>query len=416
METSTASPKVGAPIAVKIKNLFTNEVTEFTSVDTAVRTLVGINPEGNFFGKPLHSVPSRCTFKEAVYRMNNNGYSIEPHNADQQVTDMLEKSLESQMKAPVKARPVKNGVELSQGGDVFALMADAIAKHLPQQQAPQVDLSQAINDLRVEMVGQIGDAVKTALESLTRDVIVTSPTGTKVNVGKQHYQFEPLLTIIAARINALLVGPAGSGKTMAAHAAATALGLPFASISVGMQTTKTDFLGYMDATGKYVRTLFRDTFEHGGVYLIDEMDAGNANVITTINQALANNFAAFPDGMVVKHPDFVIVASANTYGTGANREYVGRNQLDAATLDRFAVVNWNYDEALENDLCPNKDWLAEVRKYRANADKNKIRAIVSPRASIMGAKLLAQGLSLEMVREALVFKGLNPTERAKLGE
>jgi len=147
---------------------------------------------------------------------------------------------------------------------------------------------------------------------------------------------------------------------------------------------------------------------------LDEMDAGNANVITSINQALANGYCAFPDGMITKHEDFVIIASANTYGTGANREYVGRTQLDAATLDRFAVIDWNYDEALENDLCANKSWLAFVRKCRKNADLHKIRTVVSPRAAIFGAQLLAQGIKLEDVKKMLILKGLNPTEQAKL--
>ncbi len=230
----------------------------------------------------------------------------------------------------------------------------------------------------------------------------------------QHFQFKTLLMAIAARVNVMLVGPAGSGKTSAAHEVSKTLSLPFYSISVGMQTTKTEFFGYMDATGKYVRTLFREAFEKGGVFLLDEMDAGNANVITAINQALANEYCAFPDGMVSKHPDFVIVSSANTFGTGANREYVGRNQLDAATLDRFAVIEWKYDNDLENSLCDNKTWLAYVRKCRTNAETHKVRTVISPRASILGARLLAGGMKENDVREMLIFKGLNATERGKL--
>lgn len=251
-----------------------------------------------------------------------------------------------------------------------------------------------------------------------REVKVEEPKKEEPKVEKsgkiQHFQFKTLLAAIAARVNVMLVGPAGSGKTSGAHEVSKTLGLPFFSISVGMQTTKTEFFGYMDATGKYVRTLFREAFEKGGVFLLDEMDAGNANVITSINQALANSYCAFPDGMVNKHPDFVIVSSANTFGTGANREYVGRNQLDAATLDRFAVIEWGYDNALEDSLCDNKVWLAYVRKCRANAETHKVRTVISPRASILGAQLLAQGLKEKDVQEMLIFKGMNATERGKL--
>lgn len=230
----------------------------------------------------------------------------------------------------------------------------------------------------------------------------------------QHYKFGELLSVIKCRLNALLVGPAGSGKTSGAHNVAGHLKLEFYSISVGLQTTKSEFFGYMNADGKYVPTLFRKAFEKGGIFLLDEMDAGNANVITSINQALANDYCAFPDKMVKKHKDFVVVASANTYGTGANRDYVGRNQLDAATLDRFMVIEWGYDEELESSLVKNKEWLQIVRQCRRNANTYSIRTVISPRAAMAGEKLLADGVDKNTVMEMVLFKGLNSTERQKL--
>lgn len=232
----------------------------------------------------------------------------------------------------------------------------------------------------------------------------------------QHYRFHELLSVVKCRLNALLVGPAGSGKTSGGYNVATHLKLPFYSISVGMQTTKSEFFGYMNADGKYVTTLFRKAFEKGGIFLLDEMDAGNANVITAINQALANNYCAFPDGMVNKHKDFVVIASANTFGTGANREYVGRNQLDAATLDRFVTIEWGYDETLEETIVKNKEWLHFVRRCRHNANKYNIRTVISPRAAMAGEKLLEEGLDHQSVVEMVVTKGLNETEKTKLLE
>ena len=35
--------------------------------------------------------------------------------------------------------------------------------------------------------------------------------------------------------------------------------------------------------------------------------------------------------------------------------YVGRNQLDGATLDRFAVIEFEYDEEIEKNLCEDND-------------------------------------------------------------
>lgn len=225
-------------------------------------------------------------------------------------------------------------------------------------------------------------------------------------IDKQHYSFEDLLLVVSTREPVLIVGGAGGGKTHSVSAVADALDLAFYAISVGAMTTKTDFLGYMDANGNYIPTLFRKALELGGVFLIDEMDAGNANVLTTINMAISNEFAAFPDGMVEVHRDFVVVAGANTYGNGGNTDYVGRNKLDAATLDRFLVMDWNYDEELELMLGGENRWTRYVQKLRANLINAKGRYVISPRASIKGAKLLAKGMNIETVKKIAIFKGM----------
>jgi len=83
---------------------------------------------------------------------------------------------------------------------------------------------------------------------------------------------------------------------------ADALSLSFHAISVGSQTSKSDLAGYMTATGEYVRTQFREAYENGGLFLLDEADAGNSNVLILLNAALSNGKMAFPDGMVDAHP------------------------------------------------------------------------------------------------------------------
>lgn len=232
--------------------------------------------------------------------------------------------------------------------------------------------------------------------------------GDKVNVveGLKHKQLEQLISYALLRISPLLVGMAGTGKTHAAEQVAKALALPFFSISVGAQTTKTDIMGYTDANGRYVRTHFREAYENGGVFLMDEIDAGNANVLITINAALSNGLAAFPDAMIEKHPDFVFIASANTFGNGANRQYVGRNQLDAATLDRFAVLEWLIDDQLEENLsfgALGTAWYMAVKAARDYVAEKNIRALISPRATQKGCKLLDIGQPLEEVIEATML-------------
>lgn len=275
--------------------------------------------------------------------------------------------------------------------------------------------------LKKHLEEKIDDSVdgelKALREAVKKNQSLEVKVGDKVNVvkGLRHKQLEQLISYSMLRISPLLVGMAGTGKTHAAEQVATALSLPFFSISVGAQTTKTDIMGYTDANGRYVRTHFREAYENGGVFLMDEIDAGNANVLITINAALSNGLAAFPDMMVKKHDDFVFIASANTFGNGANRQYVGRNQLDAATLDRFAILEWLIDEDLEESLSHGlngKAWYMAVKASRAYVAEKKIRALISPRATQKGCKLLDIGQPLEEVIDATMLGSVPDDKKA----
>ena len=232
-----------------------------------------------------------------------------------------------------------------------------------------------------------------------------------VRVGKIHYKYDLVLKCMMARTNVALVGAAGSGKTTTVAKAAEALKLKFYSKSVSAQTGAHEFFGYQDAQGRYVRTLFREAYENGGVFLLDEFDAGNPNVLAALNQATANEHCAFADDMIPKHKDFICVMAGNTFGHGANSEYVGRNKIDAATLDRFAFIDFPYDEDLEHALAPNKGWCKKVQAFRKKVVDKKIRTVISPRATIIGGQLLANGVTELEVMELVIFKGLNQEER-----
>ena len=231
--------------------------------------------------------------------------------------------------------------------------------------------------------------------------------GDTKKIGVVHYKTGDVAKAASLEgMNILLVGPAGSGKTTCCEKVAEILGLPFHAMSVGPETMKSDLLGFVDAAGNYHTTELRRAFENGGLLLLDELDAGSAGSITVLNSLLANGYCAFPDGMVKRHPNFRCIAAANTFGRGADRMYVGRNQLDAATLDRFKVMDFDYDEAMERQLAGNDLWVDKVQRYRQKAFSLKLRVVISPRASIDGARLLNQ-FTEEEVEEMCIWKGLD---------
>ncbi len=233
-------------------------------------------------------------------------------------------------------------------------------------------------------------------------------------VGVCHHLTEQIAQVCNVGVHQMLVGPAGGGKTTCCEKVAEILNLKFYPMSVGPQTTKSDLLGFIDAAGNYHTTPLRDAFEHGGLLLLDEVDAANAGVLTIINALLANGYCSFPDGVIQRNENFRCICACNTYGRGADRQYVGRNQLDAATLDRFAVVDFDYDDNLERMIAANDAWVDKVQQYRKRAFDLKMRVVISPRASIYGAKLLASGMKEKMVEELVIWKGVSAEIRSKL--
>lgn len=225
------------------------------------------------------------------------------------------------------------------------------------------------------------------------------------DLGKQHFQFEKLSKYVQTKNNIFLVGSAGSGKTTAARNIAKALNIKF--YFTGAINSEYKLTGFIDAQGRIVNTEFRKAYEHGGLFLFDEIDASFPQAILAFNASLANDFMDFPDKKVPMHKNFYCIAAANTFGTGADRQYVGRNQLDAATLDRFITFNWEIDETLEHELANNHEWVNYVQKARKAASKIGERHIISPRASMQGADLLRIGIDRKEVEKDVLWKGLD---------
>ena len=244
--------------------------------------------------------------------------------------------------------------------------------------------------------------------TLPKRIEVVTPSGSKKKLeGLFHYQFENILKLVGVDIPVLLVGPAGSGKNHTLEQVAKSLDIDFYFSNAVTQEHKIS--GFTDANGTYHETQFYKSFTQGGLFFLDEMDASIPEVLLVLNSAIANRYYDFPIGRVEAHEDFRVVAAANTFGTGADNMYVGRQQLDAATLDRFAVLDFDYDENVERELAVNEnlyDFIKEVRKSIVN---NDIRYTVSMRATINATKL-HEVMSLETIMKSVIFKGMEKSD------
>jgi hypothetical protein len=282
-----------------------------------------------------------------------------------------------------------------------------------------------------EIVGPIAIDNAVALDRLNTKIDSIRPKVTEVHLpnrpkvelkGVQHEQFPKVLKALSKGLHLFLVGPAGTGKTTLAENASKALALPFSAQSFNAQSSKADLVGFMTANGNYVGTEFRKRFQDGGVYLMDEIDNANPNILGTLNAALANGYMAFPDGMVQRHEGFVAIAAGNTFGNGATAQYVGRNPIDGATKDRFVFMDIMIDEAIETtmveatgvDMAQGAKWLQIVRSCRKNVTDFGLQVIVSPRASAQGANLLDAGFTFREAVEMTILKGAKVDQAEKI--
>ena len=190
-----------------------------------------------------------------------------------------------------------------------------------------------------------------------------------------HKTYHKVRNTILAGVIPMVVGPAGSGKSYAMQQIARDLGLNF-YMANRIQNTF-ELVGFVDAAGKYVTTQFYEAFTKGGLFFFDEVDASSPEALVTINAAVAQGHMAFPGhpGNVHMHKTFKAVVAGNTYGTGSTLQYTGRNKLDAATLDRFMVVDWDYDQELEKKKIKDTHLLEMCWALRAIVNKQQAEFI-----------------------------------------
>ena len=215
---------------------------------------------------------------------------------------------------------------------------------------------------------------------------------------------------------------AGSGKTHSARQVAELLEVIPYVVSVDPTLTVSKLMGYRNAAnGGFVEGFVYKPFKEGGLFALDEIDTGDPGVVASANALLSNSHYLFPNNEPVdKHPKFGVLAMANSKGLGATAGYVARNRLDAATLDRFAVIEFKYDTGLESALAcgfgsPGEPWkpgkpASEITQRAYVEWVQKVRAfckesvLISPRASINGCKALRAGIPMKEVVDALVIK------------
>lgn len=239
---------------------------------------------------------------------------------------------------------------------------------------------------------------------------------------KEHYKLNEVVRRLKCIDKAFLVGPAGTGKsTLAMDACAKIFGMnsreevlksdKFAQISFSPDTLSSDMIGFTDIHGVYHESDIMRVFRNGGVILFDEMDDADASILVKLNTMIANGVMPTPNGVAVRNKETYIIGTANTYGKGANSAYVGRNRLDAATLDRWklATIEIGYDEELESRIvsCLPVIKQNEIQKSKSAIRKaimdNRWKSICSTRYVVDATKMMMNGYTINQINDTFLL-------------
>ena len=307
---------------------------------------------------------------------------------DRKISAAVEAKTKEQPKAP-SAPPVQ------QGGGLGSQLEELMLKVLAEQSVDKVvEFAKPLLEKHItETFGVLPQVIK-----------IESPKGSHEVKGITHEKFGEVLNLVNADIPVFLTGAAGTGKNVLCKQVAEALGLEFYFSNAVTQEYK--ITGFIDANGSFHETQFYQAFTKGGLFMLDEMDASVPEVLVMLNAAIANRYFDFPTGRVEANENFRLIAAGNTFGTGADIEYTGRYQLDAASLDRFALVDIDYSTKVEAAITNGDNELVEyIHGFRKATRKAGIKHLATYRSMERIVKL-KDAMELTEVLKVCLLKNL----------
>jgi Holliday junction resolvasome RuvABC ATP-dependent DNA helicase subunit len=177
------------------------------------------------------------------------------------------------------------------------------------------------------------------------------------------------------KMNVLLFGEAGTGKTSSVMNYAKQRGLSFYSLAGNIALEPSQIFGsdrpQPDGTFKWVDGGLTEVVRNGGVLLLNELSFAPARIMTVLFSLLdyRRSITLMDNGneVIHAHPDLLIVADMNP-------SYRGTQLLNEALKDRFEIkVSYEYDSAIEKKILKSStliDLARDMRKTSRGAESS----------------------------------------------
>lgn len=281
--------------------------------------------------------------------------------------------------------------------------------------------------------------IQKELEEMKKVGIVQRISNDNKDVVK-HSWHERLATDVQLGRTVAVRGPAGNGKSTGVSHVLKELGYNIYHMDCTDSTTAEQLVGGLQPVVKggglemeYAPGVMTKAFlDPKGAIQLDEFDAIDPRIAMSLQSALhrANGkkrWLSSPDhkdGGVAAVGLCPIVVTMNTWGSGANREYVGRNILDGASMDRFNTVldtSYEFEESVLGlhgiDKTVAKKIVADAQKLRQIIDENAIRVILSTRRLMdIGESVSVLKCSLDGAWERDFMSRLSPETKKAISD
>lgn len=260
----------------------------------------------------------------------------------------------------------------------------------------------------------------TLLDTLLANPSLKRPKGSKDGFHVDETVWETLLVNATMKINTMLLGPTGCGKTAVVKKLCDKMGIPFTIIPMGSITDPTEQLvGKMDLTPmpngnvetRYDWADFAMAIQRPGVVLLDEINRIPRNgynilfsVLDGTRQLPAFGAKGTDKRMVDVHPDCVFFATANV-------GYAGTEEMDEALKNRFVPIELDYlDEKNEAQVLMTCCGISKedatniavvASDIRKSSKNGTIEHAVSTRETLLCGNYVKYGFSVEKAMEII---------------
>lgn len=289
----------------------------------------------------------------------------------------------------------------------------------------RADLSGKLSGIVESGAAVLAEAVRKAAEAAKPEMPVPPPA--KPDYFRPSW-FGEAFAAAKAGVDLLLTGPAGTGKSRAGRELAAALERPahVFACKAGMRRADLFYSKELEGGETVCRLApFLAAVQEPGVVVLDEVFALDPEVLLGLNGLLESGQRSIdtPTGTVERHPENVLVLTANTAGRQESRIYRGAQAQDASTLSRVLVFRTNYEPTVETGMAraaglsaKDADWLvSQVKALREALGRAQVAHDVTPRSITQAARLIGAGLSRERAARLALLGPLEPSEIAKVG-